>query len=52
MKHDNNPEFVKLLKDQPFKTAFKATLGFYAAQTLITVVGLLIFGSIIYVAVK
>lgn len=39
--------FTKQLENAPFKTAFKATMGFYVAQTLVTFVGLAIIGAII-----
>lgn len=37
--------------DSPFKTAFKATLGFYLAQTLVGIAGLTIFALIIFILV-
>ena len=36
------------LKDAPFKTVFKATLGFYVAQTFVSLLGLLVFGLTVY----
>ena len=32
------------LQNQPFKTVFKATMAFYAAQFAATVLGLLVLG--------
>lgn len=39
--------FTKQLESAPFKTVFKATMGFYVAQTLATFAGLAIIGTII-----
>lgn len=39
--------FTKQLENAPFKTAFKATMGFYIAQTLVTFLGLGFIGAII-----
>lgn len=48
MKDDiTSATFTKQLENAPFKTAFKATMGFYVAQTLVTFVGLAIIGAII-----
>lgn len=47
---------LTVLKSQiGFGTAFKATLGFYAAQFVVTIVGLLLFigiGTILYFVFK
>ena len=56
MRHDDfEEELVKqriLSRNNTFKTAFKATLGFYAAQTLVTFFGLGTIGLTIFVLYK
>lgn len=55
MRNDLEEEMLKsrvLSKNNTFKTAFKATLGFYAGQFVATVLGLLtigLIGSLIYI---
>lgn len=55
MKNNNENELAKVAivgaaaaSATPFKTAFKATLGFYLAQFLIGLAGLSIFAFIIF----
>lgn len=38
-----------LSQNNTFKTAFTATLGFYAAQLLATVLGLAVIGSVVFI---
>lgn len=45
----NNKQLEDLKKEIGFKSAFKATLGFYAAQAVVTFVGLAIVGTILLV---
>lgn len=48
MKEDFEDEMVKnriISKNGTFKTAFKATLGFYAGQATATLFGLLVIGG-------
>ena len=40
-------ELTALKANIGFGTAFKATLGFYAAQFVATIIGLIIFGLIV-----
>lgn len=44
---DKNKVFAAVGANLGFKTAFKATLGFYAAQFVVTLIGLAIFGVVI-----
>jgi hypothetical protein len=44
-------ELKKELADSPFKTVFKATVGFYVAQLAVTILGLLVFGGIFTIGV-
>lgn len=39
--------FTSQLQGSPFKTVFKATLGFYIAQSLVTLIGLGILATVI-----
>jgi hypothetical protein len=41
-----------LSKNNTFKTAFKATLGYYAARALVNFVGLGVFGLIVFTVYK
>jgi hypothetical protein len=50
MEIQENDKEVQILKTNiGFGTAFKATLGFYTAQVVATLVGLLVLGGIIAV---
>lgn len=52
MNNDLNDQIVKqrvLSQNSTFKTAFSATLGFYAARSLINLVGLSVFATVIFV---
>lgn len=54
MREDLEGEMLKnriLSKNGTFKTAFKATLGFYAGQFVATLFGLLFFASLAAIAV-
>lgn len=58
MKNDQLEEAAKVAiiasattTSSPFKTAFKATLGFYVAQTLLTLVGIGVFAAVIAITV-
>jgi hypothetical protein len=44
----NLQEIKKELINAPFKTAFKATMGFYLAQFAATTLGLVVFGLVIF----
>jgi ABC-type nitrate/sulfonate/bicarbonate transport system permease component len=50
---DSANELLKAAKEQlaehPFKTIFKATLGFYAAQFVATLLGLAVIGTVLVV---
>lgn len=52
---ENKQNLLSTLKesisDAPFKTAFKVTLGFYAAQLLISVIGLSVFAGLVVLGV-
>lgn len=51
MKDDiTSATFTKQLENAPFKTAFKATMGFYVAQTLVTFAGMGLLVAIILTA--
>lgn len=52
MNRDIEEELVKsriLSKNNTFKSAFMATLGFYAGQTVATLLGLLSIGLLVFI---
>lgn len=55
MKNDLEDDLVKprvLLTSNTFKASFKAALGFYVAQMLVTIFGLVSFGLTIFLLIK
>jgi hypothetical protein len=49
MKNDDKEKIMASIgANMGFKTVFKATLGFYAAQFIATLIGLAVFGLVIF----
>lgn len=45
-------DFNQQLSEAPFKTAFKATIAFYLAQLVVTLIGISAFALVIFFAAK